>query len=114
MGSTASSFQSLATDTQLLRLVSTTHVSAGDADAWDRLLKWSGDVSGYVFQQYLPVILMTSFCNRGNAKLLEDSLTPLMEQLLQNNTSSHNVSSLVTLFEEKCQELRSLDAKDER
>lgn len=49
-----------------------------------------------------------------NAKLFEDSLTPLMEQLLQNNPSSHNISSLVGLWEDKCQELRSLGEKDER
>ena len=48
------------------------------------------------------------------AQSLEETLTPLMEKLLQNNTSSHNISSLVMLLEEKCQELRSLTEKDER
>lgn len=47
-------------------------------------------------------------------KLLEEGVAPLLEQLLQNNTSSHNLSSLITLLEEKCQELRNLKEKDDR
>jgi hypothetical protein len=120
MGTTASSFSALPTDPHLVRLVSATHVTASDTEAWNQILKGSPDLTGYVNQNIHPVNHVISFlfhpppqqqsnnwCS-PNGKLFEDSVTPLLEQLLQNNPSSHNVSSLVTLFEDKCQDLRSL------
>ena len=58
MGATASAIQVLATDPQLLHLVSKTHVLASDRQAWDRVLKAPFDGAGYVCEQLVVDVLV--------------------------------------------------------
>ena len=54
--------------------------------------------------------LQTTFCYilRDQLKNLEETLATLQEQFLQNNPTSKNLASLVHVFVEKCNSLRSV------
>lgn len=83
MGSTSSSLSSLKQNPHLLRFVGREHINSKNNEFWQQLLSFAFNNPPRTTQ---------------DAKVLEESVLPLLSSLLENNLASKNIGSLVRVF----------------
>ncbi|KAI1289319.1 Dymeclin [Halotydeus destructor] len=99
MGTTNSTLQSLKQNPNFVKLASKSHVSFDDSRYWNELLDFT---------------FGNAIKSSETVKAVEDAVELLLNQFLQNNSSSGNLASLVKVYADRASQLRSIPVEDAR